>query len=61
MTIYTELATKQSGGKVITARKKQEKFSSVCEYELIISVDGMATEIIPTAKTTWKKKFKETD
>ena len=61
MTIYTELATKQSGNKVITARKKQGKFSSVYEYEVIVSVDGMATDVIPAARTTWKKKFKETD
>ena len=59
MTPCNILAEKTKDGKQITAYKKYDKFSKSPRYEIVISKDGFATEIIKTAKTTWKRRFNE--
>ena len=59
MTFYKLLAEKEKNGKLISAYEKTEKFSAYSSYEIDISKDGLVYETIPTAKTTWKRKFKE--
>lgn len=61
MTIYTKLEEKKSGNQTVTAWKKQEKYSNCFEYEIAVSVDDLVLHVIPTARTTWKKKFNETN
>ena len=43
----------------ITAYEKYEKYSAVPQYSIVVSRDGIARLKFKTAKTTWKKRFKE--
>lgn len=44
-------------GKTISAYENVEKYETVPTYKIIISVDGIAVDVIPAARTTWKKAF----
>ena len=57
MTFYKTLKETTINEKTITAYERVEKFSSVPEYEIVISRDGIGYETIPVARTTWRKKF----
>lgn len=58
MTIYKPLKSEVTDkGYCITATMKQEKFSNVWDYEIHVAKDGLGVEVIPTARTTWKRKY----
>lgn len=59
MTFCKILAEAQRGPDTVTAYEKTEKFSAGRSYEIIESRAGIAYSVTKTAKTTWKKKFKE--
>lgn len=59
MTFCKVLATARRGEDTITAYENWDKYASAPHYEIVVSVDGWAREVFPTARTTWKKKFKE--
>ena len=59
MTFCKILAETQNGKKAVTAIEEYEKFSSVPRYSVVVSVDGIAVDVIRAAKTTWKKRFRE--
>ena len=59
MTVCTTLAEKRKGGKVITASKRIDKDSTICEYTITVSENGFSVDVIKTAKSTWKKRFNE--
>ncbi len=59
MTICKVLATAKRDGDTISAYELWDKFSAVPRYEITVSRDGVARLVQPTAKTTWKKRFKE--
>ena len=61
MTICKTLATATKNGYTITAYKVYEKFTKVPHYEIITSKDGIGLWVDRTARTTWKKKFKQTE
>lgn len=46
-------------GKTISAYENIEKYETVPSYQIIISVDGIAVDVIPAARTTWARKFKQ--
>lgn len=46
-------------GKTISAYENTEKYETVPSYQIIISVDGIAVDVIPAARTTWARKFKQ--
>ena len=57
MTFCEKLREAQANGKTVSAYKKTEKYSCVPRYEIIISEDAIAREVIKTAKSTWPKAF----
>lgn len=59
MTISKCLATASKGKDDFTVYESYEKFSAVPHYEIVVSRDGIGYQVIKTAKTTWRKKFKE--
>jgi len=59
MTISKVLATAKNGKDDITVYESYEKYSVTPYYEIVISRNGFATEVIKTARTTWRKKFNE--
>ena len=59
MTICKLLAEAEKNGKTISVYENVDKFSACPYYEISISKDGIAYEVIKTAKTTWKRKFNE--
>lgn len=59
MTFCKQLKTAKIGSETITAYENYEKFSAVPYYEIIVSREEIAIDVIRTAKTTWKRKFKE--
>lgn len=59
MTICKLLATARRDEDTISAYELWDMFSAVPRYEITVSRDGIARLIQPTAKTTWKKRFKE--
>ena len=59
MTISKVLATAKNGKDDITVYESYEKYSVTPHYEIVISREGFATEVIKTARTTWRKKFNE--
>ena len=58
MTFYKTLKRENKNGQTVTAYEKYEKFSTVPEYEIVVSKDSLGYQVIPTARTTWKNKFK---
>ena len=59
MTFCKQLKTAKIGNETITAYENYEKFSTVPYYEIIVSREEIALEVIKTAKTTWRKKFNQ--
>jgi len=60
MTVCEQLAVKnRENGERVTAWKMLDKFSTVYRYEITVSKNGIAYEVVKTARTTWKKKFNE--
>ena len=59
MTICKLLATAKRDEDTISAYELWDKFSAVPRYEIVVSRDSIARLVQPTAKTTWKKRFKE--
>ena len=58
MTFCKVLATAKRDDDDITAYEKTTYEGSV-SYEIVISRNSFAYLVEPTAKTTWKKKFKQ--
>ena len=58
MTFCKQLASAQRDDDTITAWEMWDKGSILPRYEITVSKDGIARLVFPTAKTTWKKKFK---
>ena len=59
MTFCKMLATAKRDEDTITAYELHDYGSAVPRYEITVSRDGIARLIQPTARTTWKKRFKE--
>ena len=59
MTFSKVLAQGKRGKYDVIALESTEKYSSVPHYEIIVADDNFAFEVVKTARTTWKKKFKE--
>ena len=59
MTFCKVLAEKEKGNDLITAYELWDKGSNRPHYEITVSRESIAYLVIPTAKTTWKRKFKE--
>jgi hypothetical protein len=59
MTFCKVLATAERDGETVTAYENVDKFSSVKRYEIVVARESIAVQVIPTARTTWKKKFNE--
>lgn len=59
MTFYKVLAEKENGKDTVTAYEKQDKYSTLKQYTILVSRDGISLYEIQTARTTWKKKFNE--
>lgn len=60
MTFCKILAEQQTGKETITAYEHHDKFSVVPRYSVVVSRDGIALSETKAAKTTWRKKFRET-
>ena len=58
MTFCKVLATGKNGNDDIIAYEKTAYEGSV-SYEIVVARDGFARLVEKTAKTTWRKKFKE--
>jgi len=59
MTIVKQLAHEEKDGRAVTATENWDKFSKVPYYMVTVSKGSMAYIEIKTARTTWRKKFKE--
>ena len=58
MTFCKILKTAVKDGKTITAEEKTDKYSVLPYYQIVIADEnGLAIDVIKTAKTTWKKQF----
>ena len=58
MTFCKVLASAQRDDDTITAYEMWDKDAVLPRYEITVSKDGIARLVFPTARTTWKKKFK---
>lgn len=59
MTICKVLAQGKNGNNDVIVYEKYEKYCSAPYYEIVIAFDGVEMLSERTAKTTWKKRFKE--
>lgn len=59
MTFCKKLAQATKNGYDIEVWENTNKFESMPYYEITIGKNGIAYDVIKTAKTTWKRKFKE--
>lgn len=59
MTICKLLAEAQNGRDTISAYQEWDKYSAVPKHIIVVSRDGISLSVQPTARTTWRKKFKE--
>ena len=59
MTIVKQLAREDKNGVAVTATENWDKFTTVPYYEISVSKDSMAYIEIKTARTTWRRKFRE--
>ena len=59
MTFCKKLAETQRGLDTVTAWELTEKISTCPRYEITETRDGIAHTVTKTAKTTWRKKFRE--
>ena len=59
MTLSQTLKQTTANGYDITARIRTDKYSAYAEYSIAISRNDYAVEVIPAARTTWRKKFNQ--
>ena len=59
MTFCKKLAEAQRGPDTVTAWEEIDKYSACPRYTITESRNGIAHTVTNTAKTTWKRKFKE--
>ena len=59
MTICKVLAQGKRDGYDVLVYEKYEKYCGNPYYEIIVAENGIAKLSEKTAKTTWKKRFKE--
>lgn len=59
MTFCKVLAEKRVDDDMVIAYELIDKYDAAPRYEIVISKDSIARLVIKTAKTTWKRKFKE--
>ena len=60
MTFCKKLKSEKIGRLTVSAYENYEKFSAVPDYIITISEDGIGLAEYKTARTTWRKKYKET-
>lgn len=60
MTFCKLLAQHQTGRYTVSAYQETDKFCSVPRYSVVVSRDGIGLHLTKAAKTTWRKKFRET-
>lgn len=58
MTICKTLARRTDGDREIVAEEEITKHSSVPTYHIIVIEDDIPVSITKTARTTWRKAFK---
>ena len=46
-------------GDIVEAYANTEKFETIAKYEIVVSRNGIAYDVIPCAKTTWRKRFND--
>lgn len=49
--------TSLPNGDTVEAYARTEKFESTATYQVVISRNGIAYDVIPCAKSTWRKRF----
>ena len=49
----------QENGEIVEAWENWDKFAAVPRYEITVARDGIAHTVVPCARTTWKRKFRE--
>ena len=59
MTVVKQLAREEKNGVAVTATENWDKFTTVPYYEISVSKGSMAYIVIKTARTTWRRKFRE--
>lgn len=59
MTVCKVLAQGKSGADDVIVYQKYEKYDSMPYYEIVIARDGIAHLCERTARTTWKKRFRD--
>ncbi len=59
MTFCKVLAETEKNGRTVTAYELWEKNEAAPHYEIYISREGIAWDTYKTAKTTWRRKFRE--
>lgn len=59
MTFCKVLKSATVGKDTVTAYENTDKYSTVPYYEIVVSRDGIGYHVEKTARTTWRKKFKE--
>ena len=47
-------------GDTVSAYENIDKYTSVPYYEIVVARGSIAYEVIPCAKTTWRKRFNQT-
>lgn len=59
MTFCKILKSAQVGKDTVEAYENYDKFGIVPYYEIVVSRDGIGYRVEKTAKTTWRRKFKQ--
>lgn len=59
MTFCKVLKQATIGGYTVTAYENTEKFCTVPYYEIVTDRDGIAVDVEKTAKSTWRRKFRQ--
>lgn len=59
MTFYKTLKSATVGDREVTAYEYTEKYATAPGYQIVISENGLGYEVIPAARTTWKRKFNQ--
>ena len=59
MTFCKILKSAQVGKDTVEAYECYDKFDLAPYYEIVVSRDGIGYQVEKTARTTWRKKFRE--
>ena len=59
MTTCKVLAQGKNGADDVIVYEKFEKFDSLPYYEIVVARDGLAYLCERTARTTWKRRFRQ--